>query len=496
MIKGDLFYINLALFLIIIVNVILITLKYSENFEAADAATTQGITVETRPCTLHLTNDDELCEKLADIYKKSELQIQVIMNKMKIEGNKSSYDLMQFVKDNKKTLPINACKIQLNKLKEVKSLYGSTSSNLFKNIYRNTYYDNNNLFGYCLTDITSYSDVGTSNIVSILNASRMPLSSNIFLPITQENIVTNVKDIANSSKYAAVKVQNKIDINTLLKDTGSICQDVDVTLENNLQFMRFKCTLTNEINLKVNKLDIVSYSKFDRKFNIVDDTSNIVLDPLFSYIYKNKQVVYGPEATDAVIYKMSYDYCNKLEAFAVFNTLKFSFNELNVMPKIVKYNVDLSDIDKASTSNVSSKNVPNMVYSKMNKILGEIRMITERLDDYTSNQDILKNEYSKMRLETCPSIMTDNNKKAMCVIRAANVEDEYNKLEVEKYYLKEILVKQRQEYNNMIDTANKINIAKFTIKDINDIIGTGGLPISYTKYAEMISNDDCLYMQL
>lgn len=488
MIKGDLFYINLALFLIIIINVILVTLKYSEGFsEDLTKASDSFIKVETRPCTLHLTNDDEICEKLSDIYKMTELQIQVVMNKMKNEGNKSTYDLMQFVKDNKKTLPINACKVQLNKLKEVKSIYGSSTSNIFKNIYRNTYYDNNSLYGYCLTDITSYSDIGTSNILDVLNNVKPPLSSNIFLPLTQDNTVVNIQDVANNSKYAAIKVQNKIDINTLLNEKGSICQDVDVALENDLKFLRLKCILANEDKLSFNKIDVVTYKKLDRNFDVVLDTSNMLLDPFFTYIYKNKQILYGPSSRKVQAYKMSYDYCNKLEAIKVFDDVTFSFGELNVMPKIVKYNVDLP-------YNNMTSNIPSLVYSNMGNILEENKRIISRLDDYTSNQDILKTEFSKLRLDTCPSILTDNNKKAMCVIRAANVEDEYNKLEVEKYFLKEVLEKQRIEYNVMIDTANKLRLAKFSTNDINSIISISGMPVSYFKYADMVSNDDCIYL--
>jgi hypothetical protein len=494
MIKGDLFYINLALFLIMIINAILITLKYTENFESADENSQTSnslVKVVTRPCTLHLTNDDDLCEKLADIYKMTELQIQVVMNKMKIEGNKSRYDLMQFVKDNKKTLPINACKVQLNNFREVQNLYNSSNANLFKNISRNTYYDDKNLFGYCLTDITSYSDVGMSNILDILSAKNPPLSSNIFSPLTPENTVINIQDVGNNSRYAAIKIQNRISMNTLLNEAGSICPNVNVALDDGMQFLRFKCTLANEVNLKFNQLEMVSYNKLDRKFDINQGSSNIELDPFFTYRYNNRQIVYGPAQKDILAYKMTYDYCNRLEAFAIFNNLKFSFSELNVMPKIVKYSIDLPNIQ---TSNVNS--VPSMVYSKMNNILLENKIITARLDEYTSNQDILKTEFSKLRLETCPSILTDNNRKAMCVIRAANVEDEYNKLEVEKYYLKELLEKQRQEYNILIDAANKINIAKFTVKDINEIIGMGGMAVAYSKYADIVSNDDYIYVQV
>lgn len=482
---GDMFYINLVLVCVIIINVILMSLKSvnTEHF-ADEQVQASGIKVETRPCTLHLTNDNDLCEKLADIYKLSELQIQVQMNKMQDMGNQASYDMMKYVKENKKSLPINACKVELNKMKEVHNMYASSNINVFKNIYRNLNYNTETLSGYCLSDVSQYSELDSSNILNIL---KTAVSSNLFVSPAVDNSVANIVDVGDNSRYMAIRVQNKIGIDTLLKDSASICKDTNVVLENGLKFLRLHCGLLKDTQLFVNMIDFVAYDNKQRKFVTTDGT----FDNMFTYTYDKKQIMYQSVAKDAMIYKITYDYCDKIEAYTVFDNLKFSLGELRVMPIMIKQNIDLSTL--TSTSNIVD--IPATVNNKMMSIISDNRDIENRIIMYSSNQDLMIKDISKLNREICPSIVTNNNEKALCMLRANALEDEYNMLEVQKYQLKETLAKQRTAYQTFLETSYKITATKYTLNEINQMINSG-VTVSYSKYADMVSNDDCIYIQV
>lgn len=484
---GFLFYINILLFLIIIINIIIIVFrerkKRLENFETNN---TDIIKVNTRPCTLHLTNDDNLCNQLSDIYKMSDLQIQVQLNKMEYNGNTTSYSMLQFVKDNKKTLPINACKIELNKFREVNNLYASSNNvNLYKNIYRDINYNETNLSGYCLSDITEYSQINISNIINMVN----PLiSSNIFFTADTDN-PTNIYD-ENNSRYLALKVKNRVNRDTLLSDVPFICSDVKVSLEDKLQFLRLHCALYDKTQLVIDNIDNVYYDANLRNFRQTE-TSNI-LEPLFSYIYDKKQIKYVPTTKNVLIYKFTQNFCNKIEEYSIYDNVQFSLSELNIMPQIIKYNIELSPT--LFSSNIINDSIPHIVANKMTNILKSNNDIVQQIALHTSNQLILNEKYAQMKIETCPSVL-NNNTKALCVLQTNAIQDEYNMLETEKYSLNDILQKQRTVYYDLVETKKKIDNMKLTITDINIFIKPK-VPIQYSKYADMISNDDYLYIML
>ncbi len=506
-----LFYINIVLFLLIIINIIMIVMrerKKRREFFEDTSSITDIIKINTRPCTLHLTNDDELCNRMADIYKMSDLQIQVVLNKMQYEGNMSTYSLLQFVKDNKKTLPINACKVELNKFKEVNNLYLSTSSNLYKNIYRDISYNNSTLSGYCLSDISEYSSFNMSNIINIVNPT---LSSNIFFN-AQLDSPTNVYD-ENNSRYLALKVRNKINRDVLLNDMPYVCSELKTPLEDKLQFVRLHCALYDTTRLIVDNIDFVNYDANLRKMQIVSDNpqsvtmsipfiqsepeimrynSSNILNAMFSYIYDKKQIQYVPINKQVFIYKFTQNFCNKIEEYTLYDNIQFSLAELNVKPTVIKYNIDLSPI--VSNSNVINYDIPTVVNNKLSNILISNNKIIHSIDEHTSNQVLLNAIYAKLREETCPSLV-NNQEKALCTLRTNAIQDEYNIHEIEKYSLQENLQNQRVVYYELLETKKRIDNTSYTIADIKDIVSLK-VPITYSKYADMISNDDCLYIQI
>ena len=500
----SLFYINLALFLIIIINIFIIINK-KEHFEIASTPATSAtpdtpdmqttpntVKIETRPCTLHLTNDDELCDNLSEFYKMSQLQLQILLNKMKVDPKQAvTYDLLKYVKENKNRLPINACKVELNGLREVSKLYNSSNTNLYKNINRSIEYNTETLAGYCLTDVTSYASLDENNIVSLVKTAGN-ISSNLFYDPSFLTSNTKIEDANNYSQYLPIKMRNN-NIQTLLDSSQYFCKDTNVLLDDNIKFLRLHCYLEKDTILKVKKTSVVSYSKSENLFKeALKEDVVATLDKVFGLSYADKKIKYAGLTVPVSIYKTTYNFCKKLESYAMYNIPKFSMEELKIAPKIIKHNIDL--ISQASTTD-SIQPIQPLVNEKIKELFQDMKNINLSLDTYTSNQNDLTLEYQKLKQSTCPSIVDDNKKYVQCMMVMNNVTDNYNMIESDKYYLKEVLEKKRTEYYNFIDAAEKIRTTKFTLDEINDAIQVGA-EIDYFKYADLVSNDDCIYVLL
>jgi hypothetical protein len=480
-------YINLILFLILIINIILLTTKYS-NIEKFEEQVRQPIKIDTRPCTLHLTNNSDLCDQLEEIYKMSDIQIQVILNQMKVDpnANKTNYDNLRYIKDNKASLPLNACKIELNNLKESKNIYGSSNILVYKNLTKVIDYNQNNLSGYCLSDISSYT--GLSHI-NMLNKVQSNISSNMFyIPLTLSNTVSNIID--NNNKYLAIKMKDNLNAETLLNEEKYICKNNTITLENNLKYIKLDCMLHNDIFLKVHNINIVQYSSLTQQFTTLDTNQKI---DLFSYMYNNKQIIYVPKTLQLPIYKFTYNYCDKIESFKIYDNIPISLAELSIPNKIIKYNLDLAPY---SSSNIDD-NIPNIINNKLQSIFNEIKQNNERLSAFSSNQQNIDIEYVYLTTIRCPSFTGTMQKQDydMCVGNANTLLNNSQLIVEQKYYVQQELSKLQNNYLTLIETNKLIRETYFSVKELQEYVKYGVL-INYSKYANLISNDNSIYIQI
>jgi hypothetical protein len=176
----------------------------------------------------------------------------------------------------------------------------------------------------------------------------------------------------------------------------------------------------------------------------------------------------------------------------MYNIPKFSMDELYIAPKIIKHNIDLMPY---LPDNGNNSNVERIVNLKIKELFDEIKMINQQVDTYTSNQDKFTVEFQKMKQTTCPSIIDNNKKYTECMLQQNMLSDNYNMIESDKYYLKGILQNKRTTYTDLIDAADKMRTMKFTLKEINEAI-ENGIEIDYFKYADFVSNDNCIYLLL
>jgi hypothetical protein len=288
--------------------------------------------VETRPCTLQLTNDDDLCDNLSEFYKMTQLQLQILLNKMKVDPKqKSTYDLLKYVQQNKNSLSINACKVELNGLREVRKNYYSSNINLYKNMNRPIQYDEGSLLGYCLADVTSYANIDANNVLSLVN-NVGNISSNIFYNAELPASNLQILDEKNYSKYFPVKVRENVNMQTVLAESKYFCsEDPNMpALDNNLAFLKLHCYLDNDTKLKVKKLSTVQYSTSNKLLN--NDPDSYLLKKTFDYKYDDKKIKYTAITLPVSVYKFTYNFCNKIESYAMYNIPKFSIDDFHIAP--------------------------------------------------------------------------------------------------------------------------------------------------------------------
>jgi hypothetical protein len=419
----------------------------------------------------------------------SDIQIQVILNQMKNDpnGNKTNYDNLKYIKGNKASLPLNACKIELNNLKESRNIYGSSNILLYKNLTKVIDYNENNLSGYCLSDVSSYTGLSHLNM---LNQIQSNISSNMFyIPLTLSNTVSNIIDNTNN-KYLAIKMKDNLQAETLLNEEKYICKNNTITLENNLKYIKFDCMLHNDIFLKVHNINIVQYSALTQQFSTLDSSQKV---DLFSYMYTNKQIIYVPKTLQLPIYKFTYNYCNKIESFKIYNNIPISLGEFNIPNKIIKYNLDL---EPYSSSNIDD-NMPNIINDKLQSIFDEIKQNNEKLGAFSSNQHNIDIEYVYLTTIRCPSFTGSMQKQDydICIGNANTLLNNSQLIIEQKYYIQKELSKLQNDYITLIETNRFIRETYFSVKELQEYVKYGAL-INYSKYANLISNDNSIYVQI
>jgi len=453
------YYVNFILLCIIISNIILQSIKAKEGFESSIMhSASNHIRAKMRPCTIQLTNDDEICDKLSDIYELSDSQLQVILNTMKTNNaDKTAYNMLQYVKSVKQILPMNSCKIQLSQWKEIQETYTSTSNIIYpyKFITKNNEYNTSNLSGYCFYDV---SDAATNN-----------------------GHIDYLEDISNPSStqlYTLHKLNNTSDAQSI-KDLYCSTQPGSsfVPLDSVLNFMRLHAYVGENNTIKIHKIDVVSYNT---ELNRFQPNTSYEISKFFEFQYNNKQLFLGFSKMSLSIYTFSFDICKRIKEYTISNSIDFSFEEFpNMLPKLVENNIELSQKDKNIQANINAK--INDIIEHHNSLNDQIQVYDESILEIMKNYDQLQD-------------MECRDEK--CNVRQQYLLSKRDILKSEKAHLENLLLKQKEEHITYTELSNKLKSSFFTFDEINNMLGTFGVPIPYDKYAFLISNDDCIYLQI
>lgn len=447
------FYINISLFLIIIFNIILFTLNTSvETFNVNNI--NKSINAELRSCNIYLLDDEKMCDKLEKIYKMSNTQIDITLDKLK-EKNKESYKLLKYVKSNKEKLDVNACKIQFSHLKEI-------VSDNYKNISKALNYDDNNLSGYCLSKLDNVSDIDDT--------------------ISKIEITDSISKQINT--YETIKISN--DIKKVL-ETSKVCSYIKHTLDNNLKFFKLYCkliTINNKYAISVNKIELLVY--INNKFIVYE--TDYDMNDFFKFTYNTKQILYQPKEITVSIYSFIFDACNIIDEFYIINFINFSLKEFNIPSKIVLYNVNLLPYTLDDNTNISS-----VLNKKINDSLDEITVLNNQIKVYNDNIKDIMNNYNEIQ-KYCNNNVDKPEIYDKCKKNMTSLLDKNDIIEEEKKFLLDKKEKEENNYTYLIEGQKKLRNISYSLNEINDIIKTG-IILDYNKYSDYLSNDDCIYIQ-
>lgn len=455
---------NIILLCIVIINIVLQSITIHEQFDiltpivSSQYKSQNVIKAKLRPCTMQLSNDSDICDKLADIYEMSDAQIQVLINTMIAEyQDESAIKMLQYIKDNKKNIPINSCRIQLAQLKEIKEAY-LTTSNVeypYKYINKNTEFDKNLLTGYCLSDVSNRSEINN-----------------------QYTIVDNLEDISNMNKtqlYELYKFDNSYSIEAI---TDFYCKNnrSGIPFDEKLHFIRLRVSVTKNSILNVYKIDVVYYDQSTNKFQ---QPSTYDIAKFFELQVMSKQILLTFSTIETSIYTLHFDICNRIKKYNISNYIYFSLKEIaNLKPKLIDNNVDLDERDF---------DVKGLLNIKLNAIIDKHNTVNDQIQAYHDNINELMMNYKKLQ-ELCSD--------ARCRTQMEYILSKHDSIQSEKKQLESELQKLKAEHMHYVDINKKLKEVSFTLDEINDMLGTIGMPITYEKYAKFISNDDCIYLQI
>lgn len=470
-----LMYLNIILFIVIIINIIILSSKssYIERFyiSSSNISPTSSnipninpnkIRVELRPCTINLTSDDDICNQLSDIYEMSKIQIQVLLNTMKKNNaDLSSYNLLKYIRDNKDSIPINTCKIEIDNWKEIKNTYMSSNIYPYKNIINNTDYNDETLSGYCLYDVSTNSNINPD-----------------------KKIINNIEDInyPNELKlYELYKFDNNVPVNTIAKLACENKNTSYLIIDNNLIFMRLNCYLDNETNLKTNNIEFVKYNSSTKKFDKIKGN----LSKFLKFKYK-KQIILGFDNIQVSAYVFTFDICNNIKKYVISNYINFSFDEFpEVLPVLIENNIDLPEQSDYSIYSLINMKI-NKIIDSYKKLNDQIQIYTENMNDIMTNYKVIEGKY----INSGSSSMSSSDDDQMQYLLS-----KYEIIASEKTQLENELAKQKNIHLFYMNVNKKLKNATITLDEINYMI-KNGCQLSYNKYSKLISNDNYIYLQV
>ena len=430
-------------------NVFVLALKHVEEFSVIDIDNS-----ELRQCSLYLTDDVMTCELLPQYYKMSDMQLQIYLKEMEGNVDEATYSLIKYIRENKKTSSLNACKIDLKNWKEIHKQHGLEKIYPFKTANKLTIYNEDTLAGYCLYDISNKPAIDSSKYEKIID------------------------DRYAIAKYDDTKMESIL--------AGDVCSNESIDLKNGLIFIKLYCYLDNK-TLKTNKMEIVQYSAIDKKFNTAElKEQNKLLFKLRDFAYSKKQVIMTYKDADVSCYQFVFDICNKVESYTFPGLIKFSLRDLKMPTKVIYQNVELSCS--------SDKDISSEINKTINKLVDENALLSNQIQVYSDNMETIMKSYKKLQ-KICAEYVNSPDVYTRCNKELDYRLSQYQMLNGEKDFLQEQLDSKQYSYTTLAEANDKLRKTPLKLEDIN-IALENGTEINYDKYALLLSNDNCIYLQV
>jgi hypothetical protein len=462
------FYTNILLIIVIFFNTILLSYITLEDF-----AMPQKLNTKLRSCTIYLTDEQDLCDKLEKIYKMSNIQLQIAFNKMnKQRDKKESALLLKYILEiknsfNNKNL---SCKIQFSQLKEV-------VSDNYLNITKAINYNDANLYGYCLAKISDNNPNSTNVNITDINTNTTELYEPIKISFYENDTLKNIDENKKKTNENIDRV-----LYNLLNNSTSICSYEKHNIDNGLKFLKLYCRLNKE-KLICYKIDVLIY----QNGNFVIQ-NNYNMNDFFRFYYNNRQVLYTPKDISVSVYCFIFDICKKIDEFLINNFIDFSFKDFYIEPKIAIYNIKLT----SSIVITEKTNIYSIINTRINEIFKDIEIYNNQIKEYNTNIENNIKEYNISK-ENCDKLI-DEQEKIICNQNLESNLISRISIDEEKKFLINKIQKLREEYILLVEGQQKLRNIGTTITEINDFIKLG-IVLDYDKYSDLLSNDDCIYIQ-
>ena len=241
---------------------------------------------------------------------------------------------------------------------------------------------------------------------------------------------------------------------------------------------------------------------------------------------ENGPIALLPLTVETPIYVFTFDPCENLEKYKkieyVFDKdkdedvkLQFSMDELKVFGKTIRSRLPLpfkpdtknileSDDEDAKkiTDNVDN-DITDLLNDKIDNAESENKAAEEKIKEYDLQLQSLSDSYKELE-----SLCQDNDNPEECLKASnTNIAKMHSLISMMKTELEDSIKKNIDLKHLCIDVKVEMSKISIQIQDINLAIDetiprnnqgqrkSRGINISYKKYSNMVSNDDCIYVQ-
>jgi len=467
------YFIIYSIVFIIIINIIIGSLYVDDNImetfvndkkeHVCYSKKAGQIKADFRPCTIYLMKDQDICDKLDTLYQMSDMQLQILLNLNKDKPDmKQKYDQILYVKNNKHTIPLNSCKIELNKWKEINKY-------AYKNITSVYDYDKNTLSGLCFKDVTNEMDAADINSFN---------TQTLF-----EEECNGIDNINNDSNilYNSMKMKEPID-EKLLSTNGIICNDINVSqnIDPTLIFIKIKCYLQDSL-LKCNDIALVSYDIKKNKMIEIEDQKLVqnYINQFFGYYLIDGNIIYGPLILKTTLYNILYNICGTIKFYSKKSEIyNFSLEQLNINDKKISiFDESLFEDIPESKKNNKKTDIFDDIYNSLNKSINtmveENKEYNKQIEEYRNQISIIQKSYNDSELKKQNINNTSNYQYNNCNNKIVNIINKIDDMEIELATINEYI--SGEENNNY----------SYTLMPVSD-------PVKLNKYYEkrsILSNE-------
>jgi len=396
-------------------------------------------------------------------------KIQLTVLKQKIVGSPIYQHLVVHIDTilkEKQLFNSKSCNIIIDGAREVESTPLSGSfTNEKKKIFKETKYNLENMQGFCFIDSESSDEIlkRYDNIIDKNSLKQM------------NNLVEKDKGRPN---FTVFKLLNNLDTSQFQKT----CKKPIINLENGLRFLKALCDLENG-NIIIKNISVVVFNATNNVFEEDNSEKNEkdLNDKLFHITYNESKSIYKDTTLfNTNNYRFVFNNCNNVEKYSM-QIFDFSLGDYGIDKIVMKHFIELID-------NKEEKDVNKLLNLTINESEERRQKANSRLQEYNFTYSGL------IATQKANQIKCDDDEDKVKCLKLINKDVDYQvkMSDITRVELEEIKQSSDELRRQCVDTKLFIMNHLLTLEKIN--MFAKNKPISYEKYCNTVSNDDCIYI--